>query len=204
METQLPILFAVSIAVFEAVWRRSHGGGLFHDVWDKYVYPYIKVNYRIPSVLVHLAVWFSVGMWMRDMEWWMAAAFSLVLWAFWDITFGMYMGIGCHDYPSDEDKREYARQYPVVWVLDYLLPFSDSHDPIWGKYGVCYDFCGMWLRFTYPAIPLVVFMPEVFSPWLLAIGLIVAVNYYVAMWVWSWWNTELASGFFAGLFFTLI
>ena len=195
----LLFVYAIIFGLFEAFWRRSHGGGLFHDWYDKWIKPWLKINYRIPSVIVNSIAIFCLGVGLRGMIWWQAGLFALVVWAFWDVTFGMYMGIGMHPYPGDEDKAEYDRQYPVVWILNSL--FSDSHDPIYGRYGIWYDFCGMWLRFTYPLIPLL-FLPT-FSPWILALGLLVAICYYVNVWMFDWCNSELTAGFAAGMLFAL-
>lgn len=200
MTTLMLIVYACVIGVYEAIWRRSHGGGLVHIWYDKYVKPWLKINYRIPSVLVNSTVIFCLGLGLRGLMWWQAGIFALVVLAFWDITFGMYMGIGMHPYPNDEQKSEYKRQYPVVWLLDLI--FTDSHDPTTGRYGIWYDFCGMWLRFTYPLIPLL-FLPS-FSPWILSLGLIVAICYYINVWVLNWCNAEITAGFFAGLFFVLL
>lgn len=194
------ILYAILFGVFEAIWRRSHGGGLFHDWYDKWIKPWLKVNYRIPSVIVNSTAIFCLGLGLRGLVWWQAGLFALAVWAFWDITFGMYMGIGMHSYPSAEDKAEYKRQYPVVWILDLL--FSDSHDPILGRYGIAYDFCGMLLRFTYPLI-LLLFLPT-FTSWMLSLGLLIAVCYYINVWIWQWFDAELAAGFLAGCFFVLL
>lgn len=193
-------LYAIMFGVFEAIWRRSHGGGLFHDWYDKWIKPWLKVNYRIPSVIVNSTAIFCLGLGLRGLVWWQAGLFALAVWAFWDITFGMYMGIGMHAYPNDEDKAEYKRQYPVVWVLDAI--FKDNHDPAWGRYGVAYDFCGMWLRYTYPLV-LFLFLPT-FTPWILVLGLLVAICYYINVWVFEWCNSEITAGFLAGLFFVLL
>lgn len=196
----LKFLYACLFGVYEAIWRRSHGGGLLHDWYDRWIKPWLKVNYRIPSVIVNSVCVWELGFGLRGLEWWQAGLFALVVWAFWDITFGMYMGIGRHPYPDAEDKAEYDRQYPVVWILNAV--FKDSHDPIWGRYGAAYDFCGMWLRFTYPLVPLL-FLPT-FTPWMLVLGLVVALCYYVENWACSWLNEEITAGFFAGLFFVLL
>lgn len=192
--------WSVLVGLYEAIWRRSHGGGLIHDWYDKYIKPIIHINYRIPSVIVNTAVFFCVGFFLRHLVWWQAAIFALIVWAFWDISFGMYMGIGNHPYPDHEDKEEYKRQYPVVWILKFI--FKDDHDPMWGRYGIAYDFCGMWIRFTYPLIPLL-FLPT-FTPWLLILGLSIAVCYTLDVWVLDWWDAELSSGFIAGLTFVLL
>lgn len=193
------IIYSMVIGVYEAIWRRSHGGGLIHDWYNKYIKPWLKINYRIPSIIVNSVVMFCLGFGLRGLVWWQSGIFALIIWAFWDISFGMYMGIGMHPYPDEKDKDEYDRQYPICWLLNLIFP--DNHNSTWGRYGIAYDFCGMWLRFTYPLIPLL-FLG--FSPWILTLGLIVAINYYLNVWILRWWDAEIMSGFFAGLFFVLL
>lgn len=200
MTATMLIVYAVIFGIFEAIWRRTHGGGIIHDWYDKYIKPWLKINARVFDALINCIAIFCLGIGLRGLVWWQAGIFMLLVWLFWDITFGMYMGIGMHPYPNDKDKDEYEHQYPVVWILNLL--FSDSHDPIWGRYGIAYDFCGMWLRYTYPLIPLL-FLPT-FTPWMLLLGLLVAICYYINVWVWRWCNAEITAGFLAGLFFVLL
>mgnify|MGYP003291823070 CR=1 FL=1 len=194
------IIYGIVIGIYEGIWRRAHGGGLgIHDWYDKYIKPWLKLHARIIDWICNYPLLFCIAFFYKGMVWWHAAIATLIMWAFWDITFGMYMGIGMHPYPDKEDKDEYDRQYPICWLLNLIFP--DNHNPTWGRYGIAYDFCGMWLRFTYPLIPLL-FLG--FSPWILTLGLIVAINYYLDVWVLKWWDAEIMSGFFTGLFFVLL
>lgn len=193
-------IWALIVGVYESIWRRTHGGGPISDWYKKHVQPWLKINGRVIETILNLGVFFCVGFFLRHLVWWQAIIFDLIVWAFWDITFGMYMGIGMHPYPDEKDRDEYKRQYPVVWILDAI--FKDDGDPIYGRYGMVYDFCGMWIRFTYPLVPLL-FLPT-FTPWLLCLGLLTAINYYLNVWVWKWWDAEYTTGFMAGVFFVLL
>lgn len=190
---------ALLFGIYESIWRRTHGGGPIKKWYQKYIRPWLKINERTFDWILNYPLIFCIAFLDRDMIWWKAIIATLIMWAFWDISFGMYMGIGNHPYPNDEDKDEYDRQYPICWILNLIFP--DNHNQTWGRYGIVYDFCGMWLRYTYPLIPLLFIG---FSPWILTLGLIVAINYYLNVWVWKWWDAEYTSGFITGLFFVLL
>lgn len=197
-------LYSVVVGIYEAIWRRSHGGGLIHDWYDKWIRPWLKINYRIPSVLVNSIVVFELSFGLRHLSWWQSGVATLLVWLYWDYTFGMYMSIGrpFGREITDDDKKEYAKAW-FDWILRAVFPKS-----MW--YGAWYDFIGMVIRFTFPVIPLA-FIPS-FTPWIISLGIFVPLCYWFEIFCHETWpktinwpllNSELMSGFITGVAFVL-
>lgn len=197
-------LYSLVVGIYEAIWRRSHGGGLIHDWYDKWIKPWLKINYRIPSVIINSIVVFELAYGLRQLVQWQSLIVVGLVWLFWDYTFGMYMSIGrpFGRTITDDDKEEYAKAW-FDWILRLVFPYK-----MW--YGAWYDFAGMWIRFTFPLVPLC-FMPS-FTLWILLLGAIVPICYWLEIYLheqfpktlsWKLLNSELMSGFAAGIFLTL-
>jgi hypothetical protein len=163
------ILLAISIpvAVFESAWRRTYGGGCIATWWNNC--KWIKwLNIRFVCTILNLILIFSICQWIRGLVWyWSLSVAVIIQFLYWALGHGPYFDIGRGGPPDDKMLKRYNKMF-YHYILDWCFP--EEH-----RYSHFYDFCGMWLRYTWMLL-LILIVPT-FNIGLLNLGTIVAIVY---------------------------
>jgi len=143
--------------VFESVWRRAFGD-------DGFGLPILK--HRITLHLLNIAALFSYLFYIKGLNVYICAyCVAVIQWLFYTRTFYAGFDMG-HSYPpTDKEIKDYG---VIGKLLKLIFPAR-----LW--YRTAFDFCFMWIRYTYP-LALIVYW---FNPLLLFVGLVVAIGYAV-------------------------
>lgn len=149
------LLIKILFVPFESIWRRAFGD-------DGFGLPILK--HRIVLHIINVAALFSYMFFVKGFNPYVAVYCALALQiCFYTLSFYSGFDMG-HSYPPSQKEID---DYGLIGkILDKIFP-QDK----WYKYQ--YDFCFMWIRYTYPLL-LVVYW---FNPLFLLVGLVVASGY---------------------------
>ena len=149
--------------IYESLWRRLYGGWI-SDWWKSHI-KWIKP--RAVYTIINLFAVFAIGFWFRNMEWYWAVCLSILIEIFWSLAHGPWFDIGAGGEPDDKMKKRYNKMF-YHYILDWAFPDSEH-------YKAFYDFCGMYLRYSWMLIP-ICFLPT-FNFGIMYLGVLVAITY---------------------------
>lgn len=173
----------ILFAIFEGIWRRAFGSGNFN-----------RAILHIINVVATIFVLMYVGI-----SWWRVVVVAPVFeFLFWARAVGMYQDIGNGGMPDEK----MLKRYNAMWYNRFLDKWFPNY-----KYSDLYDFTGLAIRYTLPAILVSIIIQ---SPIFWLAGFCVACIYALC---WKFENykyienptewAELLSGFTTGFLLTL-
>lgn len=151
------MIWKILFVPFESVWRRAFGD-------DGFNLPILK--HRIVLHIINVLALFGYMFYIKEFNPYVAGYCALALQiCFYTLSFYSGFDMG-HSYPpSQKEIDDYGW---IGKILDKIFPENK-----WYKYQ--YDFCFMWIRYTWPLL-LVVYW---FNPLFLLVGLVVASGYAI-------------------------
>lgn len=128
------ILITVLYSLFSGWWRRCFGS----DGWELPVLKNRFVQHLIGFTVGFLVLWYLGYHWFQS-----AVVMGVLQGLYWARAVGMYQDIGRAGQPD----KKMLKRYNDMWYNKFLNKWFSKC-----KYSVIYDWCGLTIRYTLPAL----------------------------------------------------
>lgn len=175
-------------AIFMGAWRDSFG----KDGWGLPIYHNRMVQHIVAFLGTSALCYF-----VKDITWYWTLWIALWIQIFWAIRHGCAYDVGKGGNPNEDMLKRYKSMVGYKFLYK-IFPEED-------RYGMCFDFLLLTIRYTYPLLPICL----LFNPIFLTLGLIIASLYLIYRYCpilqkYRFCDVEIWSGFITGLYVALL